>query len=520
MVRPADLVGAAGWARERAAQVIGARRRGLRVASVTSAPAAKVGRVERSPAVASRPADDVVLGPVGTAPGAVEPRAPSAVDPDMAGWQRPGPTAEQLRGDLLVAACLFLGSVLSMALLRTAGIYDEPAAGWLSVLCLALGTLPLAVRRRWPAAVTVLVATAFVLAGELSVPETLFLNISLFMALYTVGAWTADRRRAAVVRAGVVTAMLIWLVYSIFRAATDPDSLPGLSRAGAFSPFVAYMLIQLLTNVLYFGGAVWFGEHSWTSARDRARTAYRGRLLQLERRVVERQAVALERLRIARELHDAVAHHVSVMGVQAGAARALQASDPARAAVALEHVEESARQAITELQGLLGTLREVPAEGVTSGGVAVVGPGARDSVGSLTVERIPDLVAQSSEIGLPATFQVVGDPVPLPPLVSLNLYRIAQEALTNSRKHGGVGARADVRLRYLGDAVELEVADDGAGTRRGPVASSGLGLVGMRERVAADGGTLDARPRSRGGFLVRARIPLDAASASTGREAS
>ncbi|WP_308121546.1 sensor histidine kinase [Actinotalea ferrariae] len=453
---------------------------------------------------AVRPAvAQVVSGPTRTG-------AP-ALDPDAPGWHRPPPSADQLRGDALLAGALLVGAVLSMALLRTAGIYDDPAAGWVSVLCLAGATVPLAVRRRWPSAVTVVISVAFVVAGELMVPETLFLNIALFMALYTVGAWDPDRRRATVVRTVVVVGMFAWLVVSIFRSATDPEALPGLSRAGAFSPFVAYMLIQLLTNVLYFAGAAWFGNHAWASARERARTAYRGRLLQLERQVVERQAVTLERLRLARELHDAVAHHVSMMGIQAAAARALIGTDASRAAAALEQVEESARQSIAELQGVLGTLREAPREGVTPGGVGAPPEiGSRDHVGSLTVDRIPELVAQSTEVGLPATFQVVGDPVPLPPLVSLNLYRIAQEALTNSRKHGGVGAHADVRLRYLGDAVELEVADDGAGVRRGVAASSGLGLLGMRERVAADGGTLDAGPRGRGGFLVRAYIPLEA----------
>lgn len=427
----------------------------------------------------------------------------AAEDPDAPGWSRPPVTGDQARADLLLAGAMFVGAVLSMALQRTAGYYDDPAAGWVSVLCLAAVTLPLAARRRRPAAVVLVVAVAFVVTAELLVPETLFINIALFMALYTVGAWDPVRRRATLARLVVVVGMFVWLVLSIFRSVTDPDSLPELSRAGAFSPLVAFLLIQLLTNVLYFAGAWWFGEHAWTSARERARTAYRGRLLQVERQLVERQAVTLERLRLARELHDAVAHHVSMMGVQAGAARALLASDAARASTALEQVEDSARQSIVELQGVLRTLREVPGEQV--GGSQV---GVRDSVGSLTVERIPELAAQSTEAGLPTSFQVVGEPVPLPPLVSLNLFRIAQEALTNSRKHGGVGARADVRVRYLPGAVELEVADDGTGARRGPVSSSGLGLVGMRERVAADGGSLHAGPRSRGGFLVRARIPL------------
>jgi signal transduction histidine kinase len=431
-----------------------------------------------------------------------------APDPDAPGWRRPPVGPEEVRIDAAVAGALLVGALLSMVLQRTAGVYEEPAAGWVSLLCLAATTLPLALRRRHPSVVAVVVMVAFIVTAVNLVPETLFINIALFMALYTVGAWEPDRRRATWVRLGVVVVMFGWLLVSIFRTVTDPESLPDFSRVGLFSPLVAFLLTQLLTNVLYFAGAYWFGDHAWASARERARTAYRGRLLQIERQVVERQAVALERLRLARELHDAVAHHVSMMGVQAAAARTLLGADTDRAARALEQVEDSARQGIDELQGVLGMLRETAAE--AAGGEPGTRPelAAHDGVGSLGVERIPELVERATESGLAATYQVVGDPVPLPPLVSLNLYRIAQEALTNTRKHGGTRARADVRLRYLPAAVELEVSDDGAGGRRSNVPSSGLGLVGMRERVAADGGTLEAGPRSRGGFLIRAQVPL------------
>jgi signal transduction histidine kinase len=306
------------------------------------------------------------------------------------------------------------------------------------------------------------------------------------------------------VRAAIIVGMFVWLIGSVFQSITDPDAIPGLSRAGAFSPLVSYLMVQVLTNILYFAGAYYFGEHAWQAARERARTAWRGRLLTAERQRVEEQAVAIERLRIARELHDAVAHHVSMMGVQAAAARSVLGADPALAAQALEQVEDSARDAIRELQGMLVTLRSVD-------------PDAQDAeagaaLASLTVEQIPALVTRDG--GTRTQFQVVGEPVPLPPLVSLNLYRIAQEALTNARKHAGVGARVDVRLRYAADAVELEVADDGMGVRRGRVPSSGLGHVGMRERVAADGGTLEVGPRARGGYLVRARVPIAAPRAA------
>ncbi|GEN81192.1 sensor histidine kinase [Actinotalea fermentans] len=428
-------------------------------------------------------------------------------DPDRPGWRRSPVRPEDVRKDAAAAGALFLGSLLSMVLWRVAGMYEDPAPAWACVLLLAMVTGPLAVRRRWPNVVLVVVAASFVALVGFEVPETLVANISLFCALYTVGAWAPDRRRATWVRGIVIAGMFVWLIVAILMTTNDPDSLPDLSRAGAFSPLVAYLVIQLLTNVLYFAGAYWFGERQWASARERARTQLRTRQLESERRRVAAQAVAIERLRLARELHDAVAHHVSMMGVQAAVARTLLDADPTQARATLEQVEQSARDAITELQGILGTLRDEPDDAA-----APDAEGTAEAVASLDVSRIPELVEGACEAGLPTTFQVVGEPARLSPVVSLNLYRIAQEALTNARKHAGPHAHADVRLRYLDDAVELEVTDDGVGAAargRSRVPGTGLGLLGVRERVAADGGTLEARPRPRGGFLVRARVPLE-----------
>lgn len=434
---------------------------------------------------------------------AVEPAGPD--NPDAPGWRRAPVGQDGVRNDALMAVGLLIGGLLSLALWQTAGFYDEPAPGWVSLLCIAGTTLPLALRRRYPSAVAVVVGAVFIVLGVAKVPETLVANIALFTSLYTVGAWERDRRRATWVRAGIIVAMFTWLLIALFVTTSDPDSLPDFERAGAFSPLVAYLLIQLLTNVVYFAGAYWFGNHAWASARERARTLLRTLQLERERQRVAAQAVTLERLRLARELHDAVAHHVSLMGVQAAAARTLLGVDPARATDALEHVEASAREAIAELHGILGTLRDTPDDGG--------GAGRDEGVGSLDLTRLPALVEESRGAGVPTTFQVIGEPVRVPPLAALNLYRVAQEALTNVRKHAGPRATADVRLRYLADAVELEVTDDGTGVRV-PSDGGGLGLVGMRERVTSDGGTLVVGPRTRGGFLVRAHIPLNVGTAS------
>ncbi len=418
------------------------------------------------------------------------------VDPNDAAWRRPAVTRSQLRADAVLAAALFVGTLFSLMLYQVAGVYDEPAPMWVSLIWAVLITLPLAFRRRYPNTVAIVVSIAFIVGGERQVPELLMGNITLFMALYAVGAWVDNRRTAFLVRSLIIAAMLTWLVIALLRTTTDPDALEGLSRAGAFSPLVAYMMIQVLTNLLYFGGAYYFGDRSYASAHQKALLEFRTAELEQERERTEQQAVALERVRIARELHDVVAHHVSVMGVQAGAARTVLDSNPAMARDALVNVELGARTAIDELHKLLHTLRESePIDGAAS-----------TSASTLGLESLPILVNDSTASGLPTTLEVIGTPREVPGLAQFSLYRIAQEALTNARKHAGSAARADVRLRYLDDAVELEVANTGnVPSRPRP---GGLGHIGMRERVDAIGGTLEVGPRSRGGYLVRARVPL------------
>jgi signal transduction histidine kinase len=217
--------------------------------------------------------------------------------------------------------------------------------------------------------------------------------------------------------------------------------------------------------------------------------------LQREREENARQAVFAERVRIARELHDVVAHHVSVMGIQAGAARRVMERRPDQATEALASIEASSRQAVSELHRLLGFLRR-------AGETDEIAPQPR-------FDELADLVAQSAQGDLAVDLEIEGEPVALAPTLQVSAYRVIQEALTNARKHSD-GHRATVRVAYSEAVLEVEVVDDGpARSRRGGAAPAGHGLIGMRERAALHGGHLSAGPRPGGGFAVHASFPLD-----------
>lgn len=407
-------------------------------------------------------------------------------------------TRTQQRNDIVLAVVLLLGGLLSAVLSSVSGIYGDQqgslaiALGYVAVLA-----IPLAFRRRWPSVAAVVVSVAYFFAVTFRIPELYAGNIAMFIALYTVGAWEPHRRRATIVRVAIIVGMFAWLFVVMFQDATqpvDPAVEGAFSRAGAFSPFVAYQLLMIGVNALYFGGAYYFGNRTFQQMRQRAALEERTAELEAEREVTAAQAVALDRVRIARELHDVVAHHVSLMGVQAGVARSLLARDPDKTREVLAGIEVSARTSLHELRQLLETLR-------TPGSEAA--PDTAPTTHGLT--SISALVDEASAAGLPTTFTIIGEPTRDPaPLVQVNLYRIAQEALTNARRHAGPRATADVRLRFDPDAIELEVANTG----RAGSAASGLGQLGMRERAAVSGGTIDIGPRSRGGYLVRVRVPV------------
>ncbi len=415
-------------------------------------------------------------------------------------WSRLPVGRQEYRRDALLAVAVGGGLTVTTFLYGSTGTYgDDQAAWWVSALMIVANAAPLAFRRRFPMTVAVLVALAFAATQILRVPEVFLVNFTLFLALYTVGAWCSDRVRAEAVRWVIIGGMFAWLFIAISFGWASPTRLPNESDS-LLPPAIAFALLNILINVLYFGAAWYAGNRAWASAVARHELAERTAELAAERERSAAQAVTIERVRIARELHDVVAHHVSLMGVQAGAARRVIDRDPAQATASLGVVEDSARTAVEELRRMLGTLRSVDD--------ADPRRNATDAPSTEGIARIAELAESARAAGHPTEYVVVGDERPVPPTVAAVAYRIVQEAVTNILKHAGPSARADVRLRYLDDGVEVEVADDGLGARSArSAAGSGLGHVGMRERIAAVDGRIEIGPRARGGYLVRAWLP-------------
>ncbi|MDJ0339738.1 sensor histidine kinase [Cryobacterium sp. PH31-O1] len=446
-------------------------------------------------------------------------------EPFAENWRRPRPSPREARIDLWIALGLAAGTALSVSLGRSAGAFaDSPV--WLVLVWVPLISLPLIWRRRWPEVIALLVAMTFAGGAILGVGDVLFSNIALYIAIFSVGASSRNRTFATWTRIAIVVGMFTWLISQLFMQANQATTLPELSRDGLFSAYAAFGLLQVLINLLYFGAAWYFGDSAWRSARNTAALEASTLALIAEREHSARQAISLERVRIARELHDVVAHHVSLMGVQAGAARRIMNQSPAKAAEALGVIEQSARTAVDELHTMLGSLRSGDSDSSAGSANPTADDAANASTSTRGIDQLDELVDESSAAGVPVTMSIVGVPRPVPATIGLSIYRIAQEALTNTRKHAGAGARGDLRLRYEADAVELEVTDNGIGPRRllsgvashsgtAPATGCGLGQRGMQERVTAVGGDLHVGARPRGGYLVRARFPL-AAPAHTG----
>jgi signal transduction histidine kinase len=343
--------------------------------------------------------------------------------------------------------------------------------------------LPVVFRRRYP----VQAFAVAVVAGALQVltdTPPIGSDLAILVMLYTLAAYRP--RRVS------VPGLIVCLAGSAMAVAVWAHGLAVLDRL-------------LLATVIFSGTALvaWVLGDSMRYRRAYL-TALEDRAARLERERDQQAliATAAERARIARELHDVIAHNVSVMVVQADGAGYVLRTDPDRVAEALAAISHTGRKALSEMRRLLGVLRS----GDERAGLAPL-PG---------LDQLRELVEQARHAGMSVSFSLDGPPRPLPAGAELAAYRVVQESLTNTRKHGGLGAAAAVSLRYEPDALLLQVTDDGLGAAAAAADEPGHGLTGMRERIEMYGGTIEAGPLPDGGYQVTARLPEAGADAGAG----
>jgi signal transduction histidine kinase len=367
-------------------------------------------------------------------------------------------------------------SVVLAVLAVTQLVADEPPGNAALVTVGALATVaPLAVRRRFPLAVSTVVAAGVsvqVVAAE-GAPATFASFVATMICIYTL----AREARPAAIAAG----------YAIIAVAVTAITLVQ-ARADPIEPF------EFVYPVVYFTLAGGLGAIVRQRALRLSAVEDRAAVLERELEREAELAAAHERARVARELHDVVAHGLSLMVVQAEAAEELLGRSPDDAVAPLRRVQDTGRESLGEMRRLLGVLRA--ADG-----------GAPSRAPQPSLLRIPELVREAAEVGLAVDMEVTGDATGLPLGLELAAYRIVQEALTNTRRHA-CARRACVRLEHSPSGLRIEVTDDG----HGPMANGhiGHGLIGMRERAALYGGTLSTGTTQNGGFRVTAVLPREA----------
>ncbi|MGW0231030.1 sensor histidine kinase [Actinopolymorpha singaporensis] len=402
---------------------------------------------------------------------------------DVRDWLRGRPDLV----DGAVAFVLVIASVAGLNYRSYAGITFRPPDACGLVLAVLVAA-PLALRRRFPVTVALVVISAYMTLGFAGYSSSVG-SVAALLVIYTVGAHSTAARSLAVTVATTIASIVFLYV-----------------RRDAYASIgMTFDAITVGLQLLVYGG-------TWSVARAmRARRRYlvalEDRANRLERAASAevRAALAEERARMARELHDVVAHHVSVMTVQAAAARRTITRAPERSVEAMRAVEETGREALEEMRRIVGALRAADQDE----------PGNVQLSPRAGVAELGPLLDRAREAGLQVDLTVVGEPRPLTSGVDLAIFRVVQEALTNTLKHAGP-TRAAVLLRYEPDAVVVGVTDDGS-PRRGPLHRAddadrldhglGHGLVGMRERVTLNGGTLYTGSRMVGGFEVLATLP-------------
>jgi len=435
-----------------------------------------------------------------------QPGTPPGTGTSNAVWLRPVPDRRGLNRDIALGLGMAAAGLIATELVKSTapGPVDMGAGGIEAYVLGVAIALPLCFRRRYPLIVVLVVSVLFFTAGErvpFAFAGNVVTQIAQFMAMYSAVAWAQDRRRMKIAIVIVFLEMFCWMFYGFVKA-LQTDAIKGADQ-GLLSPYVSFVVLNTAINILYFFGAYFWGRTAWGVARQRHELEHQAAELATQQQANARRAVIDERLRISRELHDVVAHHISSIGIQAGGARRVMETDPEAAKNALSVIEDSSRTAVNEMRQLLGMLRAADPDLDDDLGVPV---GKAPQAGA---DRLPALVSTANGEGLSVGFHQIGQPVKLPETISVSVYRIAQEALTNVRRHS-TARSAHVTLRYLDEtAVEVEVIDDGR-PKHAPVGSR-LGHVGIRERVSLLGGESEIGPRPVGGFRVRARIPLNPA---------
>jgi signal transduction histidine kinase len=372
--------------------------------------------------------------------------------------------------DLALTAAVMTAAVTEALLLE--GVVGTR---WANVLVAAAACLPLLWRRNHPlAAALALLAVAVPAAAMWTDPSQLVATFFPLLILAYGGGMYAEGRAS-------------WAVLGVLMAGVAAMSYAAEHSGGITDYYFPWIIVVLC----------WLAGRTVRLRMRHAAELHEAAALAAEQREREaQQAVVDERRRIAREMHDVVAHSISIMVVQAGGARRILATDPERAERAAARIRHAGSDALAEMDVLLGVLETVPGRE----------PAA-------TLDALDDLVARTREAGLPVTLEVRGTRRPLPAGAEQAVYRVVQEALTNAIKHAG-GATTRVELSWGEEALELRVADAGDGGPSPELAGGGHGLIGMRERIRVHGGELKAGPRRGGGFEVVARLPVERETAS------
>ena len=397
----------------------------------------------------------------------------------------------------------FVLLAIGLASLAASG-HPGGAKRWLVVPLVIAATVPLIFRRRWPRGTFTVAAVAAFLSFFLGAAAFNAADMAFLIYLYTIAAYCQRRWSIPAMGLTYVGALIQFQLLHMYddQAQCDQITQPaqqrlcyqnqaGFNTNGHFN-WVTFLFVAVFVAGLV--GLAWVGGDSMRYRRAYyVRLEDRAQRLERERDAQAQIAAAAERARIARELHDVVAHNVSVMVVQADGATYAMDQDPEAARKALLAIAQTGRTALTEMRRMLGVLRSAD-----DAGTYAPQPG---------IEQLGDLLEQVRSSGLPVSLTVEGVPREMPTGLALAVYRIVQESLTNTRKHGGAQVKASVALMYTDDCLVLRIVDNGRGAQA-PGDGMGHGLVGMRERVTVFGGTLVTGPHVSGGYAVEAILPF------------